>query len=113
MSSQISMNATLILLPRRRVVLPGKPERALKHEWNPKRGGPCEFRYCTGTSTKRVVHTIAAACHIDWGFPNRSTRELPCRLVREARPADGWSGRMRVAITHSSLKLPDVTDCGR
>jgi hypothetical protein len=29
-------------------ILPGKPERALKHEFIPRRGGPPEFRYCQG-----------------------------------------------------------------
>jgi len=40
------------------VVLPGKPERALQHGFQPKRGGPPEFRYCTGEWTKAVVNCV-------------------------------------------------------
>ena len=36
-------------------VLPGKPERALKHEFIPKRGGPPEFKYCQGESRALLI----------------------------------------------------------
>jgi hypothetical protein len=39
------------------LVLPGKPERALRHAFTPKFGGPPDFRYCQG-----AFPSLCASC---------------------------------------------------
>mmetsp|Transcript_25157 Transcript_25157/g.60038 ORF Transcript_25157/g.60038 Transcript_25157/m.60038 type:complete len:365 (+) Transcript_25157:160-1254(+) len=40
------------------LIIPGKPERTLKHVFTPKMGGPPEFRYCQGEWTKSVESVV-------------------------------------------------------
>lgn len=40
------------------VIIPGKPERALKHEFVCKKGGPPEYKFCQGDWAKSVVSCV-------------------------------------------------------